>query len=264
MRKITIEDSLDILNALIFIGALIYFIATVTPALVSIGGDQQFCRCTPATFLTATSNTNILCVASVVPTTEQQISGQFTRSYFNLVNHTDFYVQENIVGFKPDCTLADVARVNLPINDKNLNLHFPSKDDSIFPCVSVRTTNPPSLEFYANLTTDFPLMDADVNGIIPIGQVRHFETPTFKATTFAFLNQPATNNAMETGFGECILKVDETHWQSFCICPLNVIGNALAIASITFLFFYPVKLIKIMRGTNKRAREKDEDAVMSA
>jgi hypothetical protein len=46
-RNFRLEDYLNILSILTFVGALIYFIVTDDGKLLGLGQEQQFCTCVP-------------------------------------------------------------------------------------------------------------------------------------------------------------------------------------------------------------------------
>lgn len=220
-RHFTMTELLDILNAMVFIGALLYFIATVSTSCVPLGGEQRFCRCSSATVVTVdpiSSTKDGLCVMSVEPTTHEQVSGQFLTNYFNVVNRTEFRYNWETQNIKNDCTVTDVEAFKLKLNDYNPSVSFPWSPATAFDCVVGRSAKDNTLEFYVNITAGAPPVKIPSSGDQQITQMHRFHAPTYIVTVVWYTLFTPTLNDISDALDLCVSELDKVQWYSLCVC----------------------------------------------
>lgn len=250
-RRAGMEDWLNAFSALVFIAALIYFIVTNQPELIPLGSGQQFCKCTPAmaTTLITTGLAGITsCLTRVNPSTQQQSSGEyfdffFFHAGFEYLGHNGEF---NATGLAA-CAIEDIETVTYELGARRIVLPPPGSN---FSCVKAVNTTTKSTHLWANLTF-VPDEFAITSGIPNVKQFYSFKTEAFDFATISFnyVNVPADSEGrfqMNEAFN-CLLFLDGRDWSSYCECPLNVIGNAVAIASITILIVLPLRFYRLCR-----------------
>lgn len=245
--SVQLERFFNIINALIFIGALVYFIATVSPELVPLGHGQAFCKCTPATASKLNSvYQTVTCLPSVFPSTKEQVSSQYYNDYYVVNNKFEGIITEPALA---PCVVSDAPTVTIGVASVS---KFPTSDMT-FDCATVINPTTGAISFFANITSGPVILTS--NGVdIKLHQIYYFKSSAggyeVALAGYSYLD---LHTFHQLG-GECVQFLDVRDWQSHCICPLNVIGNAVSIASIAVLAIFPIQLYR----NAMREREKGD------
>jgi hypothetical protein len=232
-RDALAEDWLNVLAALIFLGALIYFIATYQAELVTLGSSQQFCSCTPNTAITIVQKPkgSAFCVGLVQPTTTQQTAGQF----FNFFLAGAFKGTTLDKSFGP-CSVSDIPTATYNLADTEIT--FPQADMGIS-CLKKESKSTNSVMYFANVTR----LSATLFRDSKIKQFFHFETTEFRFATFTtdYVFGPTDDYSAS----DCVLFLDARDWSSICTCPLDVIGDAVSVASVVIIILLPLRFYRL-------------------
>jgi len=255
--KVSLSNFLNGLNALVFIGALIYFIATVAPTPVPLGDAQSFCQCSPMRIQQIISTEpTASCIASVKPSTNPQKPGEYQLKFLTLTNTSKpfFYQFSERTGnsIKP----VVFSKLAIERTDVQNGVQFPDMGDD-FVYWNSEDTN--YFEWLVNISHSNTVIVYN-NITLPLTMMYYFQTDNFEILVIKVLNYDnGAFTTFEQWTRECVIAMDSHFWQSACICPLNVISNAVAIASITLVFSYAVTLYDSIATARKQ--KKTEDAL---
>lgn len=264
-ERINAEQFLNIINAIVFIAALIYFSTFAAPRPVVQGEKQRFCSCTPRLAYQRSRNgqQTMNCFSTLYPSSDSQVAGIFTNEYLTSDRRSGYLSVYGSDPYNysvmPTCTVSDVAPVNLPMPAfSDVVFRFPSNDypAETFKCRGTNTSRSGVVEFMVNITNSKPIFLASLNTVISLTQIYYFKTAkvllviaNVDGTIFNGTDRVPFDYANYKHVGiiaqevdACAAYSDTVSWTAMCVCPLDTISDALAVASITFLILYPIRL----------------------
>jgi hypothetical protein len=144
---------------------------------------------------------------------------------------------------------ANITEISYVSELQNIHFPLPSFAQNAF-CLYGDNPQFETYHFFANITTPPPLVDYTNT---PVHQLYHFRAKDFDFTVFSLLTYQfkmdgSDSSDLESGDRECVLFLDAQHWFSSCTCPLDIISNAVAIASVLILIVTPLRFYRIYQG----------------
>lgn len=156
------------------------------------------------------------------------------------------------------------------LNEVTLSLPSSAPGES-YTCREVNNSRSDLTEFFVNVSNSASI-DVNTGYPIQVTQMYYYRTSRVMMVILNVNNLislgtggsvpfSATNSSHMRVFSDemarCAAYSDTYTWSGKCVCPLDTIGNAVAVASITFLILYPVKLIQAVRKLSQTKQNDD-------